>query len=1042
MSYLKFSFPSLYYLRTHRRERGGYIYSDDLFNPHMWRDGLRQWDSYIESYIKERESGGQIDKTLHTVDLPSDVRSTSHETFQTMVGDLMNHYVNTVVGTVIVNQYEHYRPSGSSGPPSEARAASITNVDQLVKTTAEFANDLSVMSRTLNDNARSVVSPMKIEFHERYIDGAEDTDNILVSNNPNFQKFLIFPEMIGVDVAKMSSGTGSSDRYPVEFTAASLLGWNYTSPQERTLGCPGDLGSIISDIIWQTMSKNFGGADSFSIGQTRSQTGQAVGNIRYLFKMISPLYETLVTSSLIGALTAHDDDFGSLPGDDDSSRVGEDPVSPNWNPMVLGVRRNQARVPDAYGLWSIYRAVRTPFYNRLLVEQGTSSIDVERFFPFDIKLSDSGFQLEPRSTQQHLSESIKPVKNAIMKNLKASTKLAGFSQSSDFNTAVTTETKVSGSDLANKSLERLYAKLDSQNDTFWKNLVTYAIGNIGTNLLTASQISWGNLAQKLGESGLFGSTDDKVVFKKDNKIIEIGNTTLSGFRAASANAYISLQSVLRSAFGSSRGTAMGGTSLQGNVEINSQRFSEQVVYPGDASVMESVASYLDLLNSDIGTLGSRLQVGLENMSSKYWRRDVLRWLEVLFSIFKFNNPDELSTKIDQSDIRLKFSQLSRILKIMYTKQLGTIKDMLQKVSSLERRIKTAKGVENSGIERQAKMTSLFASTSICYMKIQILIVYYLLKRLEFSRYMSGPSARYSTALFSSNSRKLQNELTTWFKIQISDLSRNITNPQLSRTIQVFAKDICGDKPVDTAQRTSVSNKHMSDETTNEIVSDPRFWLLAIANMKGKDPSTVATDPASLKQLFIPIYEKVGGNRRYYLFDIIPFLIKGTFTGTFNSKSPPIWYTAKDISSTNNFTESNPAYVILSNTSSQLTNFSDWKAVDIVWFQNLVNKANAFASKAGNPDRKLWVIRFSMYLFLSDSEIYRDVTRNSGSSITKDVDTVTSEGQQPESRMKKTLKALQISSYEQKRSINKFVNMISREMFSVDLSNAKLVFQTA
>jgi len=1051
MSFLKFSFPRLFYLRSHRRERGGYVYADDLFNPSQWRDSLVSWDDLIDKYVTQRELGGQVsDNSLRTVDLSSDKRTTSQETFQTMVGDLMSHYVNTLIGTIIVNEYEHYTPVRGTGPPSEARAANINNVDALVKTTAELTSDLSTLGRTLNENARSVVSPMKIEYQDRYLQGEEDTENILVSENPNFQQFLIFPEMIGVDVAKISSGVGSADRYPVEFTAASLLGWRYSSPQERTVGCPGDLGSILTDIIWLTMAKNFGGADKFNASSQTTQQGTTQStsgsNIKYLFKMVAPLYDTLVTSNLIGSLTAHDDDFGALPSETNPTDVDKDSDSKNWNPMVLGVRRNQARVPDAYGLWCIYRAVRTPFYDRMAVEQGSTSVNVEEFFPFNIKLTSdkSSFSLEPRSLPGQ-KEGITPIKEAIMKNLKVATRLSGFATVSDFETAINTEKNVSGSNLAAKSLDRLYRKLEAQNDTFWRNLITYAVGNIGTNLLAASQIDWKNLSEKLGEPGLFGSAESKVVFNNpDNEPININDSTRTSFRTASANSYISLQALLRSTLGASRGTAMGGTSLQGNTEINVQRFAEQVVYPGDASVMESVASYLDLLNSDIGTLGSRLQTGLENMSSKYWRRDVLRWLEVLFKIFKFNDqtPGQRST-VDQSRMKLMFTQLERILKILYTKQLGTMKDMLQKVSSLERRIKTAKGVENSGIERQAKMTSLFSSTAICYLKMQILIVYYLLRKLEFSKYLTGQTAVYSSALFNSNSRKMQVELTTWFRSQISDLMRGITNPQMAQTIQVFSKDICGDRQVETARETSVAQRHMSDETTNRIVSDPRFWLLAMANLKGKEASTVANDPASLKQLFIPIYEKVGGKRRFYLFDLIPFLVKGTFTGAIGGKSPPEWYSARDVAQSKNFTSDNPAYVVLSNTSSQLTNSDDWRAIDIVWFQNLINKAKAFADKTQNPDRKMWVIRFSVYLLLSDSSIYRDVTRNNGAPITNDVDMMMPPGAtQAESRMKRTLKSLQAASDEQKRSINKFMTMISREMFSTDLSNAKLLFQSA
>jgi hypothetical protein len=1032
MSKIQFSFPRLFYLKSHRNERGGYIYADDLFNQHEWKTQLRDFDTFIQSYINSRQATAEVDDSLRTVSLSGQNRRGAMETYQTMVGELINHYVHVLVGTVIINQYEHFKPpiSGSQ------KKVSLGSIDQLVRTVAELASDVSNTRSMLNSNIRNVVSPMKIEFHDKYLRGEEESENFLVSRNPNLSSFQVLPEMLGVDVAGISASSGSAERYPLEFTSASLVGWEYSSPQERTMGCSGDLASILTDIIWLVMKKDFGAADEFT--QTTGQNAKThqTANIKYLFQKIAPFYNTLVTSNLIGALSSHNEDFGDTSGVNGSID--------NQNPMVIGVKDNRSRVPETYGLWCIYRAVRTPFYNRLAVETSTVGLSVESFFPFNVTVNASNqLALISRSTAES-KDSIKSIKDVVMKNFREATKLTGHTTVSNFEAAVTEEKEVKITNLAAKSLERLYNKLDRASDNFWRNLISSALANIGTNLLVASQIDWKKAAENLGESGLFGSLQEKVTFRSSGEGTNVDvSEQRTDFTVQAASAYINLQGLLRGTFGTSLGTAMGGTSLQGNDEISVQRFNEQVVYPGDASVMESLSSYLDLLNSDLNTVGSQLQVGLENMSQKYWTRDVRKWLEVIFQTFQFHSTP---SRVGDQQTRFKFSSMERIVKLIYTKQISVMRDFLQKINALERRIKQGKGAPDPAIERQMAMTSLFATSAICYMKRQIAIIFYLLTKVQSSKFVAGVESKYPVASYQSANRNLQVTVRAWFKSQLSELMKGVTNPQIAKTIQSFSKDLCGDAQIESGVTTSttISQQHLRDEETNKIISDPRFWLLAMTGLKGLDPSTVAKDPAKLKKLFIPVYEQLGnGTRRYWLFDLIPFIVKGTFSGTFGGKSPPQWYNSEELVKSKSFTQQDNAYVIICNNSDQLVNNDKWRAINVEWFTNLIKQANAFASKTGNPSRKMWVIRFSVYLLMHDTVIYSQVTggKTGVTCCTNDVVKINVPGVGEQGRMKVTLEQLQQMTDSDKRNRGLFVNLISREMFGTDLSNAKLLFKS-
>lgn len=1015
MSRLEFSFPQLFYLESHLNNRGNYIYADDLFNPNEWKSNLSSFNRFIDTYLNTRAANRPDENSL-TVTIAS--RKGATETFQTMVGDMISHYVYIIIGRLIVRQYEHYEQKIGDTD----RHISLSSIDQLPRTLAELSSDITEMRNMINSNIRNVVSPSKVEYHEKYLEGDVDSDSFVVSHNPNFSKFQILPEMIGTDVASLSSSSGTGDRYPLEFTASSLIGWEYSTPQERTIGCPGDLGSILTDIIWIMMQKKFGGNNQFN------QNDDSGRNTQYFFSRVAPFYNALITSGLIGSLSAYNEDFGDPT--DISKR----------NPVLMGVKNNRLRSPDIYGLWCIYRAVRTPFYDRTKVDSSSISIPVETFFPFKVNVTDRNLSLVSQ-TSPSAEVKITEIKNAIIKNFKTATQLTGITTVSDFEAAITEEKQVKTSSLAAKSLEHLYKKLEGLSDLFWKNFISAAIGNIGTNLLVASQIPWGDIAGALGEQALFGGIAEQVRFRYSGGFVNIDNDDIKQFAVLGATSYINMQYLVRGSIGTSMGTAMGGTSLQGDEEISVQRFNEQVIYPGDANVMESLSHYLDLLSSDMNSVNTQIQHGLDNMATQYWKRDVRRWLEVIYQTFDFFQAPHDTSQLGL--VKTKFSQIERILKIMYTKQISIMRDYLQKIISLERRLQRGESKGDQTVERQIRLVSRYAASGICYLKNQIIIVYYLLRKVQnFDTLVGvGNIPKYQRSSFQSANRTMQVSLQTWFKSEISDLLRNVTNPTVAKAIQSFARDRCGEGTVETgAETTTVSQRHLADEQTNKIVSDPRFWLLAMSGLKGMDPSMVGLAPNRLRKLFLPVYEKVSGGNRYWLFDLIPFVVKGQFAGTFGGKTAPQWYSPTEFLRTREFTRDDQAYVIVCNESTQLIGSENWRAVDIKWFENLLAQAKAHSEKqSGDDTRKMWVIRFSVYLFLHDSQIYKQVT--SATLGANDTNIVQGSG----SRIRNALKVIQQMSDAERAEHYEpggyWVNLISREMVNNDLSNAKLLFQS-
>jgi hypothetical protein len=1019
-----FAFPKLFYNKSHSDERGMYKYADDLFNPNEWEDYVEKYSDFVSDFIQKRLITGASDPTLLITNISS--RKRDLESFQTLLAEVINHDLFSSVGTLIVNQYEHYRLGRGSG-----QSTKLTTVDQIPKILTEMLINLDQMREMINSNIRVIVSPEKIEFHENYIQGKENSNKFLVSHNPNFLKFQVLSSMIGSDIANKSASFSTSEKYSLEFTASSLIGWQYTSPQERTLGCPGDLVAILMDIIYHMIA-----IPSFSGNQFE---GDPKKNNPYFFGKIFQYYEAMISSDVISVLSEGNEDFGQIK-----------------NPFALGLKDYSMRLPYAYSLWSIYRSVRTPFYDRSKVKKsktfstnhftvkynGTTRKIVYNFTTTEKKGSQAGGHVGGEDT--------KSFKDEIIKNFKSATEVAGMQKISDFETAVTEEKNATLSDLSTKSLQRFYNKLERIDKETWSKIVESCVMALIGNLLIVSQLDWKAKILPQIEGQTSSEFLQKYIFYEEGKnpnAIVFNDAEIQKYSIEALTHHVQAENHIRNALGITLGGALGGTSLQGNSEITVQRFNQYLVYPGDASVMEAVSNYFELANTDMNLIDTQIKNGIQNLTRRFWKRDVRRWLEVIHQIFEFFQRGGILAGHNLS--KIKFPHVESILRMMYNKQITMMKEYIQKSVALERRIK--KGVPDQFIEKQIKMVQIFSSTAICYLKNQILIIYFILGKIENSSLFNIRGVPFKQNQFRASNQLMQATLKSWFKKSTGDLIFGIKDPDLIRSIQELSKDRCGKTLIGPGyEPQTVTEKHLGDEKMNQIVTDKRFWLLSMSYLKTLDPSTVANNPGILKKLFIPIFEKSGKKNRFWLFDLIPFVLEGKFTGFAGTKSAPNWYSAKDFAKSKIFTGKDQAYVVLCGESNHIKESDKWKAINIKWFKNLIDKANLFSQKQkAGKDRVLWMIRFSIYLLLDDREIYKKVTNSDemGSAISNDVDEVKINLRgQTSSRLKFLLKNILRMTDSNKQQHFKdtggfWVNLISQDMFSTDLENAKTIFNS-
>jgi hypothetical protein len=426
----------------------------------------------------------------------------------------------------------------------------------------------------------------------------------------------------------------------------------------------------------------------------------------------------------------------------------------------------------------------------------------------------------------------------------------------------------------------------------------------------------------------------------------------------------------------------------------------------------------------------------------YWYRDVLRWLEVLFNLFKPNDAP-LGRSYSSIEIKSRFFQLEKILKILYSKEIKLMIDYLQKSKVLQRRYESSGKIDKS-LEKQIKITSYYTRSTICYIKRQILIIYYLLDKSLESWWTTSPNPAirkrrpvapaFLESDFKPAYRIMKSSLVEWFRGEVSRLTSSVTEPEMIKEVRTLRRDVCESDKNNRLVKKTTSNKYLQDEKVSEIRADARFWLLLVANLKNKDVSNISSEVQTLQRLYIPVYTKDGSKRKYYLFDIMPLVLKGNYKGTFGAKPAPQWLNARELSKTQ-FPKNNSGIVIVANSSSNVAYHNSWKAISVDWLDKLVGKSEAAAS-SGDPDKKLWYIRTGLYILINDQQIYnssvlkKEILGSNDANTSSDI-----------LKMRAILQLYQGYTNSNKESNSKYLSLVSRDYVKNEMNSAVVQFHT-
>ena len=990
------SLPKLSY-GQHENIRNDYKYADDLINESKWTENINTYKNEINLYIDERDRFATIrSKELRYVGLsPTDLRKTM-DIFQTLSGDILNNFFYKKIGNIIEDQYEHYDVKSGKSIPTYPSTSEI-NVDKLPKEISNYILDISAIGNFLNNGISVLVSPDKIEYNEKYIKDSVYGGGQYVAENPDLSKYGLYPEIVGTDIAKLTSN--SNDLTSVAFAAGSLFDWKFVTPQQRTVGSAGDFGAIIIDIIFRMIKTD----SKTNIGST------PIDRFSYFFNLIQKYYIPLVESNIIEDLIKINGDLGPNPTTNSAK---------DRNPVCLGIIGDEYRHPDIYALWCVHRSIRTPFYNSSNLKDDQPISIFYNFFSYDIEINGTNIEFKQKSSNYD-ETNVKNIKTKIISELKGDKDKKSKLETKISDLVTNHNVSVTLSDvLANKSIENdILKKLDDISPEIWHTIISQAFTSLYLSLFIAADTDWENVSTVIHSN---------ISIKRMEYVVGTTSTTFSNNNReklikTSNSEYEKYRNTLKSIFGINKEKIMGGTSLMGSNPMSIQKYGNIISYPGDKNLLEGISSYLTMFFSDIAIIENRLNQALSNMGNMYWYRDILKWLEILFEIFK---PHEAppGQAISNIEVTAKFYKLERVLKILYSKQLISMTDYIQKSNFLQRRYESGGSIDTI-LEKQIKITSYYTQSTVCYIKRQILIIYYLLEQFLESWWTMNPVSRRKRPVsppfmeddFKKAYRNMKNELTEWFRGEVSNLTKSVTNPKMITEVRNLINNTC-DTHNSTSQKIKTTNKYVQDEKISDIRTNIRFWLLLIANLKNKDITTISNQPENLQRLYIPVYDK---SNKTYLFDIMPLVLTGNYKGTFGGLSSPQWLNNDDLKKTN-FSKNNSGIVIIASSSSDVAHNTEWKAISIEWLDNLVHKSTEAAENSNDPNKKLWLIRTGLYIIINDSQIYNS------KNITNTFNSFD---------IKETLKKYQDYSDSNKNKNSKYLLLVSREYVKNEMNSS-------
>lgn len=939
---LQFQIPSATYSRTHVERRRQLALADDFLTEKVdtWYKNLSDANDRINDYITSR-GPDIISSSPADLSLFRKARSSYHHnivlpSYQTFFGQYANYRIYSDVSDLIKKTYEHFVPT-AGGAASISGGTSVSNLEDAVKMVARLKIKLDNAGKVMSNNIMKVTTdPLYLQT----LQASEQSQQNLVSSNVDYLgDFNVPPHLIGADLVKQLGDRSGSNQYSQEFIATNILGWSNSNLSTRAVGSPNELMAIFMDVFLLNIELNgFPTANPFNVDRKDDDA------INSILGYGIPIYQRLLGSALIKNLGEAQATFENLPPSSVPANLQFPPGSSlNGNPMYVGSIdvpdpldptkiSTTYHIPESLLLDVHYRTIRTPFYKRDLVNKKdnmTSDILI-KFLTYGVAWNngDNKMTIQSRALKASSTETDSIWKDLFGEKDKEKESLMyqvlsfGVGSSSIDTASLVTET--GKNERVNKQIEEFCKKMMLVSVDQRRKIITEAMNGLFFAVLHAGLQNWARFTSLFSPQETIGSDTNAFGlmgvsrFLLNNQDVSMAHLDRDQFRIQG--------NLLRSYLGTRGDNAVGSMGMSWSDPIQSGALGEYFTYPGDMYVIQSLGSYSNMMYQDINKLRDVLTQTINRTGTSYWWRDIVRWLEILYKI--------LDPRPPVTNEKQRFDRLSNLIRQVYLSGLNQMRNYISKSQQAT--------TSDSAVEAQV------ASATMCYVKRQVQIVYYLLENI------SNMAPWTNLANMRSNAQLLKNQNEGAYRADVETYIATLPDMNMRKLArELLLSDVCKVKQDDTKVT------YLTDAIVKSIITE-QYWKIWARNLKTRPDLPLDSPNKSFYGIYVPLAMKptFGSTYKYYLFDLMPVVLEGKFGDT--GRSSPQWLNSNDLRSIRIYNRANPAVVIVSDRASDIIQPTSWLALKNEWFTKLMSV------------KDIKMIRQAVYLLLRDTKFYKQV----------------------------------------------------------------------
>jgi len=387
---------------------------------------------------------------------------------------------------------------------------------------------------------------------------------------------------------------------------------------------------------------------------------------------------------------------------------------------------------------------------------------------------------------------------------------------------------------------------------------------------------------------------------------------------------------------------MGGTLLLGDKEFETTKLNSVSKAVSDVQALDEVNMFIDTFLNDIVEIKRDIKNAVDNLRDKFWKKDVIFWLEIIIEIF---NPyiDPSIGSYSDSYIGNSFEKIRKIIKDIHNKEIQFMKKYIEDIERLK------KGNKKETFMREKNYHILKKEIVINYLKRQTYIIYFVLNSIlePSSTWTLGENPIFDKNVFKKYLMYTETSTDNEMIKELVTLSSKTNDPELKKEINSLRVKLTPDVTIRTKE--NIIKKYGD---TPENFNTDEFWRMLILRLKNFPENKQNKD--MLYGLYVPVYTETfyGGTYNFYLLDVMKLVLDFKLTK----------FSVRDLK-TKKIPCDEKAYIVGGETIDLKNNI---KAVTYEFFQKLYDKLYDIDEK----EKRYYLVRLAIFHFFNTS-IYQN-----------------------------------------------------------------------